>query len=260
MMISISSWRKAANILLNEGPRALLAQTKKALAARTQNRAFLEIDKISESDMPISQKFSTIYQKKLWLKGIPDHLNRDKTLSGHGSTVESTVVLRKNLETFLSNKPAITFFDAPCGDFNWMKAFNFPSDCTYIGGDVVPELISSLQRRFGRSASRQFMRFDLTSDEFPAADIWLCKDCFQHLSNADINLALNNFRRSKVGIALISNHSQVSENIDIRTGQFRHVDLTLPPFNLPKPRQILFDSPSDGEPRYVGVWYREALT
>jgi hypothetical protein len=259
MMVSISSWRKAVNILFSQGPRALLVQTNKALAARTQNRAFRQIDKISESDMPISQKFSIIYQKKLWLKGMP-HFNRDKTLSGHGSTVESTAVLRQNLQAFLRDKPAITFFDAPCGDFNWMKIFNFPDDCTYIGGDVVPELISSLQRQYGRAASRQFIKFDLTSDEFPDADMWFCKDCFQHLSNTDINLALNNFRRSRIRIALISNHSGVSENIDIRTGQFRHVGLTLPPFNLPKPGQILSDSPSDGEPRFVGVWYRKSLT
>ena len=169
-----------------------------------------------------------------------------------------------NLQQFLSDKPAIKFFDAPCGDFNWMRTFNFAADCAYIGGEIVPELVASLQQRYGRAAgetaSRQFIRFDLTSDDFPEADIWLCKDCMQHLSNEDINRVIANFRRSKIKIAMISNHSGVRINENIRTGQFRHVDLTLPPFNLPKPRQILLDSPSDSEPRFVGVWYREDLT
>src|SRR5262245_18390606 len=142
MIVSISSWRKAAHILLNQGPRALLAQSNQALSrrmrARTQNRAFAEIDKISESNLPIAQKFALIYQKKLWLKGMP-HLNRDRTLSGHGSTVESTTVLLHNLRQFLNDKPAIKFFDAPCGDFNWMKTFNFPTNCAYIGGEIVPD-------------------------------------------------------------------------------------------------------------------------
>jgi hypothetical protein len=176
-------------------------------------------------------------------------------------------VLRQALENFLRETRPKKFFDAPCGDFNWMKNLNLPDDCNYIGGEIVPELVLSLQRTFGRApgtasnriASRQFIKFDLTLDCLPSADIWLCKDCLQHLSNSDISLVLDNFRRSRVKIALISNHTGVLANVDIATGQFRHVDLTRAPFNLPPPRQTLADSPVDGEPRYIGVWHREDL-
>ena len=66
-----------------------------------------------------------------------------------------------------------------------------------------------------------------------AADVWPCKDCIQHLSDQD--LVLRNFCRSPVEYALISNHRDVVENVDIPTGGFRHVDLTLPRSNC-RPR------------------------
>jgi hypothetical protein len=262
--------QRTANIFLNKGTRSLLAQAVRSLTVRIrfrfQETAYAEIDRIAKSNISSSAKFSLIYRRRLWLKAMP-HLNPDKTLSGHGSTVSSTKVLRQALENFLQETRPNRVFDAPCGDFNWMKDVNFPDDCDYIGGDIVPALVLSLQHKYSRATraaphemrSRQFISFDLTTDAFPIADIWLCKDCLQHLSNSDISLVLDNFRRSQVKVALISTHIEVATNIDVKTGQFRHVDLTRAPFNLPPPRQILPDSPIGGEPRYVGVWYREDL-
>jgi hypothetical protein len=270
MIRPVALMRKAVNVLLSEGPTSLLARSGKSLNTRIRNRvqqaALSEIERVAQSNIPNSTKFARIYRRRLWLKVMP-HLNPEKTLSGHGSTQLSTKVLRTNLEYFLRESNVKTFFDAPCGDFNWMKNVNLPGDCQYIGGDIVAGLIERLQQSYGRTAvlgnkkssSREFIAFDLTSDSFPMADVWLCKDCFQHLSNDDIQLVLDNFRRSQVKLALISNHVGVSSNIEIRTGQFRHVDLTRAPFNLPPPRQTLADAPVDGEPRYIGVWRREDL-
>jgi hypothetical protein len=260
--------KKVAKILLSEGATSLLVRSTKSLNFRIRNRlqeaAYSEIDRIAKSNISNSEKFSLIYRKKLWLKAVP-HLNPEKTLSGHGSTQSSTRVFRRSLEHFLHEMNVEKFFDAPCGDFNWMKDVNVPDHCDYIGGDIVPALVANLQLKYGRisgpgeASSRQFINFDLIVDSFPSADVWLCKDCFQHLSNSDIRLVLNNFRRSRVKTALISNHIGVSFNVDIETGQFRHIDLTRAPFNLPPARQTLPDAPVDGEPRYIGVWRREDL-
>lgn len=260
--------QKAINILVSEGPASLSARTASSLNTRVRSRfqraALSELERIATSDIPNSEKFALIYQKRLWFK-VFSHLNPDKSLSGHGSTQESTRVLRPNLEKFLRDADAKTFLDAPCGDFNWMKSVSLPDDCRYIGGDIVPELAARLQETYGRpdggpaNMSRRFVSLDLTRDSFPPADVWLCKDCLQHLSNDDVQLVLDNFRRSQVKIALISNHVGVSVNADIKSGAFRSVDLTRPPFNLPPPRQTLADSPVDDEARYVGVWHREDL-
>jgi hypothetical protein len=172
-------------------------------------------------------------------------------------------VLRHELEYFLARVNAQRLLDIPCGDFNWMRFVRFPPGLEYVGGDIVPSLVARLNKTYGfdeKASQRIFRVFDLTKDSFGAADIWLCKDCIQHLSNGDILLALRNFCSSSVKYALISNHRDVMKNLDIRTGGFRHVDLTLPPFNLPQPLIKLSDIPIDREPRYIGVWKREDLT
>jgi hypothetical protein len=215
----------------------------------------------ASSDLLIAEKFTRIYDRKLWLK-INPAINADKSLSGYGSTLESTKVLRHALEGFLSQIEARRLLDIPCGDLNWMRAVQFPPDMEYIGGDVVPHLIAGLKANYGRediSSRRLFRVFDITKDEFDPADVWFCKDCIQHLSNWDIKAALRNFCNQSVEFALISNHTDVKENTDIPTGLCRHVDLTLPPFNLPEPRLKLPDFPIDREPRCVGVWRRRDL-
>jgi hypothetical protein len=263
MAPTVALVQKAARVWWSGGSKSLLEHSIKFLKVRAQHAARNEIDRIAESDITNAEKFSLIYRKKLWLKAAP-HLNPDKTLSGQGSTATSTHTLRQALEVLLRQEGVETFLDAPCGDFNWMRDVNFPENCNYIGGDIVAQMVSNLQHRYGQetvgnSGSRKFIHLDLTRDELPQADIWLCKDCLQHLSHADVASVLRNFRKSRIKIALISNHTSVNSNIDIRTGQFRHLDLTLSPFNVLPPRQKLRDSPVDGEPRYIGVWYREDL-
>jgi hypothetical protein len=260
-----SRFSKARQIWRNEGVFALAGAIARSLGNRLYavrcQRAYARMVAIASSDLPTAEKFTRIYDKKLWLKVAPA-INADKSLSGYGSTLESTKVLRHALEGFLSQIEARRLLDIPCGDFNWMRAVQFPPGMEYIGGDVVPPLIARLKACYGRgdTASRRLFRvFDITKDEFDPADVWLCKDCIQHLSNRDIIAALRNFCNSSVEFALISNHTDVKENIDIPTGHFRHVDLTLPPFNLPEPLLKLPDSPIDRERRYIGVWRRRDL-
>jgi hypothetical protein len=260
-----SGLNKAWQILHNDGALALASAVARSLggrfAAADCRRARAEIDAIAASDRPNAEKFTRIYNKKLWLR-VNSAVNADKSLSGHGSTLESTAVFRKELECFLSQVNAQRLLDIPCGDFNWMRFVKFPPGLEYVGGDIVPSVVARLKKAYGRGekgSHRVFRVFDLTKDTFDAADIWLCKDCIQHLSNKDIFLALGNFFRSSVEYALISNHSDVVENVDIPSGGFRHVDLTLPPFNLPMPVMKLSDASIDLEPRYIGVWKRETL-
>jgi hypothetical protein len=262
--------KKAIEILIKEGTSSLVTKSIQSLKFRIRSRklqrTYSKIDRIAGSNIATSRKFSLIYQKQLWLKAMP-HLNEDRTLSGHGSTRLSTTVFRRNLEMFLHEMGVKRFLDAPCGDFNWMRHVNLPEDCYYIGGDIVPHLVAWLKEEYGSNAPprscgprrRQFICMDLTKDNFPEADVWLCRDCLQHLSNVDIGLVLDNFRHSQINIALISNHIDVNCNVDIVTGQFRHVDLTRAPFNLPPPRRKLLDVPVDAERRYIGVWYKEDL-
>src|SRR4249920_2906174 len=44
-----------------------------------------------------------------------------ESVSGEGSSIEQTVIIRKKLPTLLRSIQATTMLDAPCGDYFWMK-------------------------------------------------------------------------------------------------------------------------------------------
>ena len=215
---------------------------------------------IAQSGMSARDKFEAIYRERIWADAAPTLLS-SASLSGHGSTEQFTRVFRNAIAEFIRQESIASLFDAPCGDFHWMRLMEFPNGFRYIGGDIATSVIENLKSRFS-FPDRQFIPFDITLDLFPDSDAWLCKDCLQHLSFEDIAMALHNFTNSNVQWALISNHTDVETNHNIATGDFRHLDLTKPPFNLPPPREILSDKPVepvDDERRGVFVWRREDI-
>lgn len=254
--------QKAAAILMAEGPVGLYSRIKSRWGREGANR---RLESIGLSDLSNAAKFEVIYRERLWVRAIPKSFNRDGSVSGHGSTEQSTRVFRSQLQRFLEDHSANAFLDAPCGDFNWMKLVNVRQMREYIGGDIVRELIERLNAEYALprpsvgGLSRRFILLDVTRDSLPKADVWLCKDCLQHMSNEDILSVLRNARVSPIQYFLFSNHAGVETNKDIKTGQFRPVDLTLAPFNLPTPFAKLQDAPTDGEARYVGVWRKQDL-
>ena len=70
-----------------------------------------------------------------------------------------------------------SILDVPCGDFNWMQHVEF--DGLYRGADIVRELITENQARYG-SDRRRFAVLDVTRDQLPASDLVLCRDCLNH--------------------------------------------------------------------------------
>lgn len=160
-----------------------------------------------------------------------------ESVSGPGSNLARTTKLRSELPILLDEIGARTLLDAPCGDFNWMKETMLNVE-QYIGADIVPELIARNQSRYGNERTR-FVFLDLTSDQLPPVDVILCRDCLIHFSNRHIAAAIKNFKRSRSTYLLTTTHPQWANNENIRTGDFRYVNLRLPPFNFPSPlRQI----------------------
>ena len=145
--------------------------------------------------------------------------------------------------------------------FNWMRLVVAANPIHYIGGDIVPALIQANQAAHGGERTR-FMHFDLTRDQFPAADLWFCRDCLFHLSYRDILAVLRNFSESPVRLVLLTNHEGAVpfENTDIRTGGFRPLNLFAPPFRLP--RAVLYRIPEGTDPALrheMCLWTREQI-
>jgi hypothetical protein len=79
----------------------------------------------------------------------------------------------------------------------------------------------------------------------PRADLWLCRDCFFHFSEHDIFLALDKYLKSDIAYILTSTH-YCDVNSDTPTGEFRLLNLQLPPFSLGKPIRVRRRTPCPG--------------
>jgi hypothetical protein len=151
-----------------------------------------------------------------------------------------------------------TILDAPCGDYGWFRQIARDLDVTYIGGDIVGELIATHQLEFG-SARTRFEVIDITSDMLPTVDLWLCRDCLFHFSNADTFSTMDNFLRSEIPLLLTTTHPECEQNTDIPTGSFRLLNLEIPPFSFPEPIERM-DDWIEGHPvRQLALWDRASI-
>lgn len=184
------------------------------------------------------QVFQHIFDSRYW--------GEKESLSGIGSSLTQTESIRRELPLLLARHGATSLFDAPCGDLHWMRHILGDLDVSYIGGDIVPGVVDEARARF-ESPNVSFRVFDITQDEFPEADLWLCRDVLFHLSYKMVRKALSNFARSKVKYMLVTTHTAPSiRNRNIVTGDFRLIDLFKPPFNLPQ--DIVIDRFADYAP------------
>lgn len=190
----------------------------------------------------IKAVFSRIHQKNLW---------QDlESVSGRGSTLARTEIIRRDLHSLLESLGARSLLDAACGDFNWMRHVDLEG-VDYIGADVVPDLVAC-NRRLYEGGKKSFVILDITSDQLPKVDVILCRDCLIHLSVADIDAAIANFKRSNSTFLLATTHTSVRENSEIRTGDWRSVNLQLPPFDFAAPLKLIReDAESD---KCLGLW------
>jgi hypothetical protein len=199
----------------------------------------------------LADLFAGIHRGNLW--GEPE------TVSGPGSSLRETEILRRELPGLLAGLGVRTLLDAPCGDRHWISRTPLDLDL-YIGIDVVPALIAQgLSAAAGQDGPRCELRVaDITRDPLPRADAILCRDCLIHLSYSYIRRALDNFRRSGATYLLTTNYSGLRENRDILTGQWRPLDLRLPPFGLPEPLRLIIEKDYDEDgrrlQRSLSVW------
>jgi hypothetical protein len=194
--------------------------------------------------------FQQIYDENRWLSC--------ESRSGRGSTLAYTKPLRKSLAKYLRRLNVTVFLDAPCGDFNWMRQVELPAGTSYIGGDIVAQLIEDLERVHG-APTRSFRRLDIVEGPLPRADLWLCRDVLFHLPNKDVITVLANFANSEIPYLLTTTYTFPKRNEDVRPGGFRFINLQLPPFLLPPPLSRIVDFVAPEPPRYLGLWSRDQV-
>lgn len=179
-----------------------------------------------------------------------------ESISGPGSTLGSTKNLRHELPNMFKSFDIKVVFDAPCGDFNWMKSVVEMTNITYLGGDIVKSIVEDNRSRNSHNDTG-FVHFDITKDFFPKADLWICRDCLFHFSYGDTILAIERYLESKIPYMLTSTHKNIQpfDNTDIKTGDFRLIDLFSNPYSFSnEPLLRIDDSFTLNTPREICMW------
>jgi hypothetical protein len=191
--------------------------------------------------------FSEIYRHNLF--GGSD------SRSGAGSDLVQTAEIRQRLPLLLIEIGAKTMLDIPCGDFHWFKETDL--DVDYTGADVVAEIIQRNQELYGNNR-RQFVTLDLTKDDLPKLDLIFCRDALVHFSFEDALGALTNIKRSGSKYLLTTTFTERDSNMNIRTGQWRPLNMVKPPFNFPSPIMIINEKCTEGDGSWgdksLGLW------
>jgi len=192
-----------------------------------------------------AQVFDEIYKKNNW--------GDAESVSGPGSRLDRTDKIRAALPPLLMKYECLSILDIPCGDFNWMNTLELAIE--YIGGDIVGDLVRLDQERYGND-HRKFIELNLLQDPLPSMDLILCRDCLVHFSNSDVIIALKHIKKSGSKYLLTSTFPERRKNQRIVTGEWRPVNLSEHPFNLPIPLELVddsYDSPNYYD-KQLGLW------
>jgi len=227
--------KKIVKSSLNKIPYALNAV--RYLSCKIE---YFKLKRMSPKDV-----FRHIYVNNTW--GDSD------SASGAGSNLEETKTLVEIFPVLLSKYCISSVLDIPCGDFHWMKTLNLER-IEYIGADIVTDIIEQ-NRRFEKNNVR-FEELDLIKDKLPNADLIFVRDCLVHLSYDDIFKALDNICKTEFKYLLTTTFTERTMNTDIATGQWRTLNIQIPPFNFPEPQLII----NEGHPKKewkdksMGLW------
>ncbi len=195
------------------------------------------------------ERFESIYHSNDW--------KDEESVSGPGSNADQTEEVIRIVESVLQEYEITCLLDLPCGDFGWMKSVNF-GDCTYIGADIVSELIQANRSRYGELQNVSFAELDLLTSDLPKVDLILVRDCLVHLSEQQIHQAIRNIQRSGIPYLLTTTFVGPRTNYDIKTGDWRPINLELSPHNWPPPIALFNEHCTEDDGVYsdksLGLW------
>jgi hypothetical protein len=217
------------------------------------HRRFAE-QRESFSGLTLQQRFERIHNTNLW--------GAAASVSGLGSEVDATLTLRAELPGLLRRLGVTSLLDAPCGDAGWINAADL--GVSLIGVDIVPDLIARLSARAGRGEITGGYRLaDITRDALPRCDAIICRDCLVHLSFANIDRALENFRRSGAAWLITTTFPDWQTNVDCEDGDWRALNFEHAPFDWRTPIALLNENCTEAgggwRDKSLGVWRLDRL-
>jgi hypothetical protein len=206
-------------------------------------------DQKSFAGLDLRQRFQRIHDCNLW--------GAAESPSGLGSELDATAVLRTELPRLLARLGVASLLDAPCGDANWINQSSL--GVHYVGIDIVPDLVERLQARAAAGdIGGDYHLADITRDSLPRCDALLCRDCLVHLSFANIERAVANFRRSGAAWLITTTFPKWQTNCDCEDGDWRALNFERAPFGWGAPVELLNENCTEAgggwRDKSLGVW------
>jgi SAM-dependent methyltransferase len=215
------------------------SQTRQIAAALVRKASRLVLNERNRR----RKTFQDIYQRELW--GTDGESKFFSGVDSSGPAAEFYVYYMAELLEHHSRELGrpLRVVDLGCGDFRVGGALvDRMPDLTYIGCDIVPELVAHNAANYANERVR-FQQLDAVCDPLPEGDVCLIRQVFQHLSNAYIQAIL---QRLPYQVVYVS-EGQPAEcagpvnpdkvcgaglRFDWSTGRGRGVELQQPPYCL----------------------------
>ena len=180
---------------------------------------------LNRGPVSLKRKFENVFLNNLF--------HGESSKSGNGSSKAQTAEIAGQLPALISGLGIQSILDIPCGDLEWMKDVDLGT-ASYIGADISPSLISHLTANF---PNKQFQLLNVTKDLLPKVDLIFCRDLFVHLSDKDIQLAINKIKQSGSKYLATTTFSERTKNKNLkfftREIGWRTLNLEVAPFNFP---------------------------
>ena len=194
--------------------------------------------KFSGKALSRAKYFDKVYNENLF--------HGDESLSGEGSSLNATKVLRPELRNLIERHSVSRIFDVPCGDMAWMsQLLDLP--ISYTGGDISKETIKRNKRKF---PNQKFLHFDAVRQVPDSFDLIICRDLLVHLPSQEALQVLRNFAKSGSSLLLTTTFIDRPINEDLQYSdvivQWRPLNLSKPPFNLSQPLEIIVEECEEG--------------
>ncbi len=198
------------------------------------------------------KKFQGIFKNRSW--------GSSETVSGQGSEMRYTGNIRKLVALSIEKFGVRTMIDSPCGDCNWQWAIPGLEKISYLGVDIVEEIIHQNREKYRNMTHMRFETLDFSLDPFPVKpDLVMCRDMLQHNSFDAAFKAIMKIEDSGAKYLLTNWHNHPYQtpresfewNQDITPGGYYKIDVMLHPFNFSRPLMFRSEGPngvsSDGK-------------
>jgi hypothetical protein len=206
-------------------------------------------DRQSFAGLDLAQRFARIHDTNLW--------GAAESISGLGSELDATAVLRAGLPALFKRLGIQSLLDAPCGDAGWINHVDL--GVRIIGVDIVSALIGRLQARAAAGEIKgEYQLADITRDALPRCDAILCRDCLVHLSFANVERAVANFRASGAVWLIATTFPEWQTNHDCEDGDWRALNFERAPFHWGPPAELVnencLEAGGGWRDKSLGVW------